>query len=220
MVLKLYSAPEARAGHGVVALVLAEKQIPFELVLIDQSAKQHKTPEYLGKQPWGQVPYIDDDGFVLYESRAIARYLAEKYADQGTPLLPPPSDLQKKALFEQAASIEFANFHPLAFKLILEKVVKMMNGQPVDEVAVAGYIAELSSNLKIYDEILGKQKYVAGDELTLADLFHLSYAPSLAPFGIDVMTTAGLNVTRWWNDLLSRSAWVELQAQGIRGTSP
>lgn len=60
----------------------------------------------------------DDDGFVLYESRAICRYLAEKYADQGTPNLI-PTELKAKALFEQAASIEYANFNPYAFTVFL-----------------------------------------------------------------------------------------------------
>jgi glutathione S-transferase len=47
----------------------------------------------------------------VYESRAICRYIARKYEDQGTPLLPPKNDIKAEALFEQAASVETANFH-------------------------------------------------------------------------------------------------------------
>ena len=50
----------------------------------------------------------DDDGFILYESRAISRYTARKYASQGTPLI--PTELKAEALFEQAASIETSYF--------------------------------------------------------------------------------------------------------------
>lgn len=50
----------------------------------------------------------DDNGFLLYESRAIGRYIAEKYANQGAPLI--PGTLKGRALFEQAASIELTNF--------------------------------------------------------------------------------------------------------------
>jgi glutathione S-transferase len=53
----------------------------------------------------------------LCESRAICRYLAEKYADKGTALV--PMHLKEKALFEQAASFEFANFHPHAMPATL-----------------------------------------------------------------------------------------------------
>jgi glutathione S-transferase len=64
-----------------------------------------------------------DDGFILYESRAICRYLAEKYAEQGTVGLIPP-ELRAKALFEQAASIEYANFQPYAWVIYVEGLSK------------------------------------------------------------------------------------------------
>ena len=57
MVLKLYGtfrSPYVR----LVAAVLAEKQVPYELVVIDFVNGEHKTPEYLSKHPFGQIPYI------------------------------------------------------------------------------------------------------------------------------------------------------------------
>jgi glutathione S-transferase len=57
MVLKLYGiyrSPWVR----LVATVLLEKQVPFELVPIDLANDETKSPEYLAKQPFGQVPYI------------------------------------------------------------------------------------------------------------------------------------------------------------------
>jgi glutathione S-transferase len=125
--------PSSAEAGGIIALVLAEKQVPFDHILIDIHAKDHKTSEFLAMNPFGQVSVIvsrpwarfplllflphmyrsqDDDGFVIYESRAICRYLCEKYADQGTPLL--PSEVTKRALAEQAASVESTNFTPAA----------------------------------------------------------------------------------------------------------
>ena len=57
MVLKLYGSPSSGAVR-LVAFVLREKIVPFELVPIDLSKNEHKSPEYLEKQPFGQVPYI------------------------------------------------------------------------------------------------------------------------------------------------------------------
>ena len=71
---------------------------------------------------WGRTIGQDDDGFILYESRAISRYIAEKYSNQGTTLI--PKDAKAKALFEQAASIETANFDGFASKAVSEKVFK------------------------------------------------------------------------------------------------
>ena len=122
MVLKLYGASLSSCTRRV-AIVLHEKKVPFEFHPIDFSKGEHKAPAHVAKQPFGQVPYIDDDGFVLFESRAIARYLALKYAGQGTPLIPSPSDIQKTAKFEEAASIEWAAFEPYAGKVCMEKMV-------------------------------------------------------------------------------------------------
>jgi glutathione S-transferase len=60
---------------------------------------------------------------VLYESRAICRYIAAKYADQGTPGLI-PTGAKENALFEQAASVEMSNFDPYAGKALVEMFLK------------------------------------------------------------------------------------------------
>lgn len=57
MVLKLYGAHESPVSR-IVAAVLLEKQVPFELVLVDLTKGEHKIPEHLTQHPYGQVPYI------------------------------------------------------------------------------------------------------------------------------------------------------------------
>jgi len=96
--------------------------VPFELVPIDFFKKEHKSPEYLEKQPFGQVPYIDDDGFIPYESRAICYYIAAKYPNQGTTLH--PTELKANALFPQAASIEICYFSDNVLKALEEMILK------------------------------------------------------------------------------------------------
>ena len=122
MVLKLYGNPHSTCTQRVLT-VLHELSIPHELVVIDFAKGEHKAPAFLAVQPFGQVPYIDDDGFKLFESRAIARYLALKYGGIGK-IIPDPSDVQKTALFEQALCVELANFDPLASGVALELVYK------------------------------------------------------------------------------------------------
>lgn len=119
MVLKLYGSNDSHPALRV-AHILKEKRVPFEFVPVDLAAKEHKTPEYLQKHPFGQVPYIDDDGFILYESRAISKYIATKWQDQGVQLVPDPADLTATALFDQALSVEQNNFDPIAWSIILE----------------------------------------------------------------------------------------------------
>ena len=121
MVLKLHGFHLSTCTRRV-ALICKEKNVPYELVPVDITKDAHKLPEYTAVQPFGQVPYIDDDGFILYESRAIARYLEAKYKNQGTKLI--PDGLQAQAKFEEAASIELTNFDFHAFTLAAEKLFK------------------------------------------------------------------------------------------------
>jgi glutathione S-transferase len=123
MVLKLHTHNMASCGRRV-AVILFEKQVPFQLIEPDSATGEIKTPEWRAKQPFGQMPYIDDDGFILFESRAIARYIATKYASSGTNLLPDTNDVKAMALVDQGISIETSNFNPVAEGLLSEKVMK------------------------------------------------------------------------------------------------
>ncbi|KAF8881360.1 glutathione S-transferase [Infundibulicybe gibba] len=197
MVLKLYGAPHQNAPTGLVSVILREKMVPFEFVPVDMNSGEHKSAENRARNPFGQVPSIDDDGFILYESRAICRYIAIKYAGQGTPLIPPVDDIKATALFEQAASVEAFTYR----------------GLTPDQAKADEYIALLSGKLEVYNEILGKQKYLAGNEVTLVDLFHLTTGGALALCGTDVMTQRP-NVARWFNDITSRVSWQALVLDG------
>ncbi|KAJ7628141.1 glutathione S-transferase [Mycena polygramma] len=216
MVLKLYGAPRAVGSTLGVAVALVEKKIPFEFVAVDVVNGAHKLPEYLALHPFGQVPVIDDDGFILYESRAICRYLAEKYRDQGMALI--PTEVKAKALFEQAASIEFANFHPYASVIYMEGLSKPRRGIAKNEAAYDSAVAQLSAKLDVYEVILGKQRFLGGDEFTLADLFHVSFGSLLGAAGCDLMTSKGPNVARWWAAVSSRPSLTRF-AGGVPVTS-
>lgn len=210
MVLKLYGTGESTSTRRV-CIVLREKKIPFELINIDLMKGEHKSPQYLEKQPFGQIPYIDDNGLILFESRAICRYLAAKYADKGIPLL--PTGLKQKAVFEQAASVELNNFEPYVNRAVAEVVYKPYLGLPPDQLVFNDLIAQLSTKLDAYEAILSKTKYLAGNEISLADLFHLPSGSMLKIAGSEVMTDPSRpNVARWWNDLTDRPSWLSVQS--------
>jgi len=207
MPIKLYGFGPSHATRRA-ALIFKEMNVPYELVLVDMLKDEHKAASSLEKQPFGQLPYIDDDGFQLFESRAIGRYIASKYASEGSKLLPDPSDLKKTALFEQAASIELSNFDPYMNALTWEVILKKYAGGATDEAAVANLIQTLNSKLDAYEVILSKSPYLAGDEVTLADLFHLPFGNTLGLMGYDLLVSPSRpNVARWWKDISSRPAW-------------
>lgn len=85
-----------------------------------------QSAEFLKMNPFGALPCLKDSSFdpplVLYESRAIVRYLALQYGPGR--LMPTPSDVRATALFEQAASIELTSFDPVANRLVFEEFFK------------------------------------------------------------------------------------------------
>ncbi|THU84199.1 glutathione S-transferase [Dendrothele bispora CBS 962.96] len=210
MVLKLYGNPISIATKRV-AVVLHEKKIPSKSPKFWSSNLSDKFPTfYLSSTEHKRKPgeLYDDDGFILYESRAIARYLEAKYPNQGPKLAPSPSDVKATALFEQAASVELSDFDPFASKAAYEAIINpVLFGMKKDQAAYDQAIATLSTKLDVYERILSKQKFLAGDEITLADLFHLSYGELLAAGGSDLLSSKGPNVARWWKDVSSRASW-------------
>lgn len=72
MVLKLYGSAMATSR---VLVVILELGLEYEYIPIDISKGEQKTGEYMQKQPWGKVPVLEDDGFLMHESRAICKYL-------------------------------------------------------------------------------------------------------------------------------------------------
>ncbi|KAG2031208.1 glutathione S-transferase [Suillus americanus] len=212
--VKLYGFTHSTCTR-LVALVCKEKNIPYELIDVNLAKGEHKQPGFTANQPFGEVPYIDDDGFILYESRAIARYLIKKYPNRGAPLI--PVDPKAEALFEQAASIEAFNFIPFVAPIVAEKLFNPRLGLQPNEARVSELLASLQPKLDAYDLILSKQKYLAGDHLpdvqsvTLADLAHLPYGTFFYEVGFAEVFDSRPNFSRWWKDISNWPAWLAVK---------
>ncbi|CAE6414497.1 unnamed protein product [Rhizoctonia solani] len=185
-----------------------ELGINYNVVNVDFLTKEHQNPEYIEtKNPFGAVPVlVDEDGTQIFESRAICRYLVAKYGRESG-LIPSQSDLKAYGLFEQAASIEYSSFDPYAGPLIRENVfMKMMTGRDGDKVLAQKNIDSLNAKMEGYERILSKQKYLAGENFTLADLFHLPYGRHVNQIEPTIMGSKP-SVKRWWDDISSRASW-------------
>ncbi|KAK4683454.1 glutathione S-transferase, partial [Tremellales sp. Uapishka_1] len=185
----------------------------FQLETVDVQIL--KTPEWIARHPFGQVPVLEDttNQFEIYESRAIAKYAAAKF---GSPLAPnPAADVRAYGQFEQACSVEASDFTPpiraLAFELYFKKA---RSGQPADETQVQVQEELFHTALEAYERILAKHAYVAGDQLTLADLFHLPFATLVLEAGhAEALVDGSLpNVARWWKAISSLEAWATVVA--------
>src|ERR1044071_8922798 len=102
--MKIFGHPMSTCTRKVL-MTLLETGTPYELVVIDFGKGEHKQEPHLSRQPFGQVPALEDAGLELYESRAMCRYINDKV--QG-PLV--PRDVADRARMEQWISIETSNF--------------------------------------------------------------------------------------------------------------
>lgn len=104
MVIKIHGAKQSTCTRRVLT-ALIEKGVPYELVPVNFAAAEHKSPAFLALQPFGKVPVLEDDGYFVFESRAMCRYIARKYADQGTKLMPAEGEIKAYGLFEQVCLV-------------------------------------------------------------------------------------------------------------------
>jgi glutathione S-transferase len=197
--IKLFGHPLSTCTRKVL-FTLHETQTPFELEVVDFAKGEHKQAPHTDRQPFGQVPALNDDGFALFESRAMARYIDAK---AGHPLS--PSDLQGRALMEQWISVETSNFAPNAMKFVYQHIFKREQTPEVLAAAEKG----LDLACKVLSKNLAGKAFLLGDELTLADI---AYAPYLE-YG---MTTPAKEifgrhpeVVAWWNRVSERPAWLK-----------
>ncbi|KAL8807196.1 MAG: hypothetical protein Q9182_000878 [Xanthomendoza sp. 2 TL-2023] len=199
-----------------VLVIILEMDLPYEHVLVDIAKGDQKTEAYKKLQPFGKVPALEDDGFLIFESRAICKYLARKYAS-GTQMMPGGDD-KAFGLFEQACSVEQSYFAAASETIGTELIIKKMKGLgPPDEARVSQAETDLDEVLAYYDKVLSEQKYLAGDGITLVDLFHLPNGAALKAFGYKETFEKYPNVDRWFAGLQERQTWVK--AAGLAGTA-
>jgi len=140
--LKLYGGARSRAS--IVQWYLEELGVPYEFILLDMQAGEHRQPEYLAINPMGKVPAIVDGDFQLWESGAILFYLAQKYGKM------PPS-LEEQAKINQWILFGNATLGPGIF-------------------VEASRERETPKLLTPLNQILEKQPFLLGDELSVVDV--------------------------------------------------
>jgi glutathione S-transferase len=168
--IKVYR--NAISGHcHRVELFLSLLRLPHELVDVDFATRQHKTPEFLARNPFGQVPVIEDGDVTLADSNAILVYLEGRYAP-GAWL---PRDPLGAARVQRWLSVAAGQ---LAFGPAAARVIQLFRR---DEDCTP-YVARGQQLLRVMETELAARPWLAGSAPTLADIANYSYIVS-APEG-------------------------------------
>jgi len=182
--IRFYGHPLSGHSHRV-ELLLSLLRLPYERVDVDLAKGAHKTPEFLARNPFGQVPVIEDGDTVVFDSNAILAYLAARYDASGQWL---PRDPLAAARVQQWLSVAAGQ---LASGPAAARPVTVF-GAKLDHDRAKAIAAQLYA---VLDPYLSARRSLSGDAPTIADLAMYSYT-ALAPEG-GVPLDAHANVRAW-----------------------
>nr|UYI58578.1 glutathione S-transferase 7 [Grapholita molesta] len=157
--IKLYHFPLSGPSRGAL-LAARAIGVPIQIQVVNLFEKEQIKEDFLKINPQHCVPTLDDNGFIIWESRAIACYLADKY---GTDDLLYPKDLQQRAVVNQRlyfdASSLYVKVRAICFPILFLGETEIKESLKND----------LNTTLEFLNGFLKDSKWVAGHNLTIAD---------------------------------------------------
>jgi glutathione S-transferase len=192
---------------SITELVLAELEVPHEVVIVDIRAGGTKKPEFIKINPNGKVPVIVHDGTVIWESTAITMYLGETFGVQKG-LYPAAGPLRGEAMkWITWSNVTLGN-------AVFRWTHNTMDWVPEDHRnAKAGEAgkADVLNCLRILDEALEGKEFLCGT-YSLADTHLNSFIDWLRMMKVDMSAFSRLNA--WGQRCSARPAYVRLMSSG------
>ena len=185
-----------------VRLALEEKGADYDLVEVDLLSGAGQSAEHLARHPFGKVPAFEHDGFALYETDAIVRYVDESFP--GTDLV--PADARSRARMNQAMSVLASYAYPcLIGQIFMQRAVMPIIGNASDEAAIAAALPNAETALGALEQLIDGNRYLAGERLSLADLLLIPIYDYVrqTPEG-EKLLQATPNLRRWWDEVRTR----------------
>jgi glutathione S-transferase len=194
--LKIYGVARSRAFR--ILWMAKELGLDYEHVKVDFASGQTREPGFLALNPNGQVPVIDDDGFILWESMAINLYLAKKYGAGGLY----PTRLEDEARAWQWSFWGMTEVERPVLTAMMNRAVYPEEKR--DKAAADAAEQALAQPLKVLDGALGRSPNLLGESFTVADLNVASILAWARPAQIDM--SAVPKVAEWLKNCAERPA--------------
>jgi glutathione S-transferase len=201
--LKLHHHPFSTYARRV-RIALIEKNIPAELVEVDMIARAHRGPAYLALNPYGRVPTLEEDGFVLYESTAILEYLE---ATHPTPPLV-PADARGRALV--AMHMKLCDIQVARQTGIIIFPRRFLPKDRWDDAAMAQAKKEIEKHFAIVETQLKGKEYMVGNQYSLVEVCYTPFVEFLPLMEI----TPPPGVAAWVQRMLDRPSAKQTKSAG------
>jgi glutathione S-transferase len=207
--MKVYGHPWSINTRKTL-MTLAEKGHEAELVLVMIPKGEQKLPEHLARHPFGKIPVLDHDGFVLCETRAINRYLDCTLAG---PALT-PEDARGAARVDQWINVADSYFVPHAHPLIVESLFRRYLGGEQDKKTIEAGRQAIGPALDVLDRCLADNAYLAGSAFSLADIHYMPYLEYMAQVGEAAPIQRRAHLAGWWERVSGRPTWQRVARTG------
>jgi glutathione S-transferase len=196
--IKLYTFPPSTNSRKV-RIALLEKGLEFERITVDLSKREQKNPEYLQIHPFGQIPALDDEGFIVYDSTIINEYLEDEYPYP--PLL--PKDSEGRARARMLEDYRDTYFNPYFVHIMYE--LRKPEGER-DASRIDNAKAEIAKGFDRLEKELSGKEYLVG-AFTLADAAFMSNFDLLDRFNIPVDSAKYPKTLAWIARLKARPSY-------------
>nr|XP_021189522.2 glutathione S-transferase D7 isoform X1 [Helicoverpa armigera]XP_021189523.2 glutathione S-transferase D7 isoform X1 [Helicoverpa armigera]XP_021189524.2 glutathione S-transferase D7 isoform X1 [Helicoverpa armigera]WRX05924.1 GSTD1m [Helicoverpa armigera] len=183
--IKLYYLPPSPPCRSII-MAAKVMGIELELVLTNIMEGEHMTPDFLKMNPQHTIPTMDDSGFILWESRAILAYLVNAYGRDDSLY---PKNPRLRAIVDQRLNFDLGTLYTRYYALY---VPILFRGEEYDD----DKAAKLDEALGWLDSFLDGRAFVAGENLTIADISIIVTITNLNAFGYDFSNHD--NVTKWF----------------------
>jgi len=202
--MKLYWHPFSLFPRRV-RVALREKGIAHKEIIVDLPGGALREPEFRRLNPFGQVPVLEDDGVVIYESLAILEYLEERHP---APTLL-PGDAAGRAEVRQLMLAAGDYLAPPFKRWIARLFLPEESWDRADQDAAK---VEIAAHLDVLEERLRGREFLAGDAFSLADVAYVPMVCELAMCQLGGLLAPRPAVTAWVERLRARPA--------VQATSP
>nr|UUV68086.1 glutathione S-transferase [Dendroctonus rhizophagus] len=172
MAITLYyfeSAPPARS----VLMVIAALELKVDLVQINLSNKEQFAEQFLQLNPTHTVPTLNDNGFIVWDSHAIVQYLVDKYGRTDELY---PRSFEERTRVNQMLFFETSILFPSLARAV--RPVFYDNATAVPE----NKIKDIEATLEFLETFLSSTKYLALNNLTIADICALATVSTIQIF--------------------------------------
>jgi len=189
--------------HRIARLALVEKGVAYDRIEVNPFTDM--PAEYLALHPFGRVPTLMHDGFVLYETGAITRYVDRGFPG---PALQPTEPRALARMDQMMGVIDSYGYWPMVRQVFSHRVFRTAAGRSVDEEAVARGLAGASKTLGALEELAAPEAFLAGPALSLADLHvgaMIAYF-ALAPEGAAMLENYP-RLAVWWATISQRASF-------------